>query len=105
MSEESLVTHGIYTGSLPMKQGASIIDHRRKRSNRRRVLWLSKTVIGPVMAKWYCCPRCRRLWTYQGKETVALDPTYALGPALPTERVPTQVCAICEGGRASVATI
>jgi hypothetical protein len=59
----------------------------------------------PGYSQWYCCPSCQRLWTYQGKEIVALDPTYALGPPLPTEGVPSQVCAMCEGGRMSVATI
>ena len=59
----------------------------------------------PGYSQWYCCPRCGRLWANQGKEIVALDRSYALGPAIPSEGVPSQVCAICEGGRTSVATI
>jgi hypothetical protein len=36
---------------------------------------------------------------------VALDPKCALGPAKPTQEVPSQTCALCEGGRSSVAEI
>ncbi len=51
----------------------------------------------PMYNQWYCCPVCRRLWTYQGREIVALDSKYALGPAFPTEGVPGRTCIVCEG--------
>lgn len=51
----------------------------------------------PGYTQWYCCPRCRRLWTYQGKELVALDHTFALAPARPSEGVPSRPCAACVG--------
>ncbi|TAJ32321.1 MAG: hypothetical protein EPO64_01295 [Nitrospirae bacterium] len=54
----------------------------------------------PAYTQWYCCPRCHRLWTYQGTEIVALDTKYALGPAYPSEGVPGKVCTVCEGERA-----
>jgi hypothetical protein len=59
----------------------------------------------PGYTQWYYCHNCSRLWTHQGKEIVALDPKYALGPAQPSDGVPYQVCTMCEGGRASVAEI
>lgn len=60
----------------------------------------------PMYNQWHCCPRCRRLWTWQGKEIVALDARYALGPAVCTEGVPARTCVMCEGeARAPVAEI
>ena len=59
----------------------------------------------PGYNEWYCCPTCHRLWTFQGKEVVALDPKYALGPAKPSRDVTSQVCTVCEGGRRPVAEI
>ncbi len=52
----------------------------------------------PGHTQWYCCPQCRRLWTYQDKETVALDHKFALAPARPSEGVPPRICTACEGG-------
>jgi hypothetical protein len=51
----------------------------------------------PMYNQWYCCPSCRRLWTYQGKDVVALDSTHALGPAFCTEGIPARTCVVCEG--------
>jgi len=51
----------------------------------------------PGYTFWYCCPECGRLWTFQGTDVVALDPNYALGPAKPSEGIPKQTCAICDG--------
>jgi len=53
----------------------------------------------PGYTQWYCCPRCHRLWTYQGKEKemVALDLKFALGPASASEGTPPRLCIACEG--------
>ncbi|MCA9463744.1 MAG: hypothetical protein KC590_16580 [Nitrospira sp.] len=51
----------------------------------------------PGYTIWYCCQECGRLWTYQGADVVALDPGFALGPALVGEAVSARTCAICEG--------
>jgi len=60
----------------------------------------------PGYTEWYCCPSCTRLWTNQGKDIVALDPKFALGPATPTEGVPLQTCKVCHEKEAiSVAEI
>lgn len=56
----------------------------------------------PVYTQWYCCPGCRRLWTYQEKDMVALDARLALGPASPSESVPARVCLACTGESASL---
>ena len=53
----------------------------------------------PGYTMWFCCPRCRRLCTYQGEEVVALDPKFAFGPAQSSESIVSQVCSICEGRR------
>lgn len=53
----------------------------------------------PGYTEWYCCPECGRLWTFQGKDIVALDATLALGPATPSEGVRGRLCAVCEGRR------
>jgi len=53
----------------------------------------------PGYTRWFCCGECGRLWTYQGEEVVALDPHFALGPALPSDYTPGRTCAICEGSR------
>lgn len=55
----------------------------------------------PGHTQWFCCPTCTRLWTYQGKEIVALDSQVALGPAQPSEGVPRRSCAVCEGERSA----
>jgi len=51
----------------------------------------------PGYTQWFCCPRCQRLWTHQGKEMVALDHQFALGPARPSEGVPPHTCTACAG--------
>lgn len=51
----------------------------------------------PGYTIWYCCEECGRLWTYQGSDVVALDPSFALGPAWVGEGVLAKTCAICEG--------
>ena len=51
----------------------------------------------PGFTQWFCCPTCRRLWTHQGKDIVALDPKLALSSASPTDGVPARACPICEG--------
>jgi len=53
----------------------------------------------PGYTQWYCCPQCRRLWTYQGKdkEMVALDHKFAIAPAVPSKDVPARLCIACEG--------
>ncbi|MEW6545070.1 MAG: hypothetical protein AB1411_15860 [Nitrospirota bacterium] len=53
----------------------------------------------PAYTQWYCCPVCRRLWTSQGTDVVALDQCHALGPAYPTDGVPAKLCTVCEGER------
>ena len=53
----------------------------------------------PGYTIWYCCKECGRLWTFQGNDVVALDPSFALGPAFASEEVPGRTCAICEGTR------
>ncbi|HZS12511.1 MAG TPA: hypothetical protein VFA38_09680 [Nitrospirales bacterium] len=55
----------------------------------------------PGFTQWFCCPTCRRLWTSQGKDIVALDPKLALAPAIPSPGVPARLCSICEGGEQS----
>jgi len=57
----------------------------------------------PGYTQWHCCPSCRRLWTLQATEMVVLDPSLALGPAIPTPGVPARTCASCEGRYSSVA--
>jgi hypothetical protein len=52
----------------------------------------------PGFTQWYCCPTCGRLWTYQGKDVVALDPKLALAAGKPSDGVPAQPCSLCEGG-------
>jgi len=51
----------------------------------------------PGYSIWYCCRECGRLWTFQGSDVVALDPSFALGPAQVSDGVPGRTCAICEG--------
>ena len=51
----------------------------------------------PGYTLWYCCRECGRLWTYQGNDVVALDPSFALGPAQVSDGVLGRTCAICEG--------
>ncbi len=51
----------------------------------------------PGYTVWFACPECGRLWTYQGNDVVALDPKFALGPALPSSDMISHTCAICEG--------
>jgi len=51
----------------------------------------------PGYTQWYCCPSCNRLWAHQGKDVVALDPKFALGPANPSEGVPGHPCMVCQG--------
>ena len=53
----------------------------------------------PGYTMWFCCPDCGRLWTYQGRDVVALDPKFALGPASASEGIPSQMCAICDGSK------
>ncbi|MDT7041691.1 hypothetical protein [Candidatus Nitronereus thalassa] len=53
----------------------------------------------PGYTMWFCCPKCGRLWTYQGADVVALDPKFALGPARVSEGIAPQVCSVCEGTR------
>ncbi|WP_447980477.1 hypothetical protein [Candidatus Nitrospira bockiana] len=57
----------------------------------------------PGYTQWYCCPKCHRLWTFQGKEIVVLDAALALAPAQPTAGIPPRLCSVCEGKTASVA--
>ena len=56
----------------------------------------------PGFTQWYCCPNCHRLWTFQGKDVVALDPKLALSAAIPTPGVPALPCSLCEGGEQSL---
>ncbi len=51
----------------------------------------------PGFTQWYCCPDCHRLWAYQGEEVVALDTEFALGPATPSDGVPSRLCVACQG--------
>ena len=51
----------------------------------------------PGYTTWFCCGKCGRLWTFQGNDVVALDPSYALGPAQVSDGVLGRTCAICEG--------
>jgi hypothetical protein len=50
-----------------------------------------------VYTQWHCCPECRQLWTFHGKDLVALDRSDALGPACPSEDVTSQYCLLCKG--------
>ena len=48
-----------------------------------------------VYTQWYCCPGCRQLWTFHGKELMALERSAALGPACPSEDVTSRYCLLC----------
>jgi hypothetical protein len=56
----------------------------------------------PGFTQWFCCSTCGRLWTYQGKDIVALDPKLALAAARPSDGVPERTCSVCEGGEQSL---
>ena len=51
----------------------------------------------PGYTRWYCCQECGRLWTFQGDDVVALDPTCVLGPAKVGDGVSSRTCTICDG--------
>jgi len=55
----------------------------------------------PGYTMWFCCGECGRLWTLQGDDVVALDPRFALGPAISSDYVQNRTCAICEGKRSA----
>ncbi len=55
-----------------------------------------------MYTQWYSCPACRRLWTYQQKDMVALDARLALGPSSPSEGIPQRICLACTGESASL---
>jgi hypothetical protein len=59
----------------------------------------------PGYTQWYCCPECRRLWTYQGKELVALDHTFALAPAHSSDGIPSRLCTACDGDQSTSSVV
>lgn len=50
----------------------------------------------PGYTQWYCCPQCRRLWTFHDNGAVALEREAGLGPAHPSEGIPARTCSSCK---------